>query len=300
MTSTVRSLLLALTMLAAACSGGNSARISPGSAGASSHGEKPSINVRLVIHRTASASGNLRRGIRPAYISPSTNSISAVDTPDGGVAQPAVVVNTTTCTTSDGTTTCTFSVAAVVGGNTLAITAYDDTNATGNLLSTGSTYINVVAGTANTASLTLGGIISMLTLSVDQPDPFTGSQLTIKLFVNAEDADYNTIVGPYTNPVTLTDTDPAGGTRHIALGRPRDPRARHARRDSRLAQDARDGQRHGTNESGDVALGCGSARSAAPHCAGKADSKCLHRELQRQVSRRVPQRTFVRVARRSS
>ncbi len=148
--------------------------------------------------------------LRPAYISPSTQSVSITVTPSGGSVGTPVMVNCTSV--------CSGTIAAPVGNDTFAVKLYSGQNAAGNLLSTGSLAQTIVANQANSVNVTFNGVVASLAVSIPTITP--GTQGSAVVTVNAIDASGNTIVGPgrYVdangNPLTiaLSDSDTSGNS----------------------------------------------------------------------------------------
>ncbi|TAM91067.1 hypothetical protein EPN42_04925 [bacterium] len=144
---------------------------------------------RIVIPQT---------GITPKYVSSGSKSASiAVNN-----GKPQVVPCTTTCNAT---------VLAPIGTDTFAVSLYDDTTAKGHLLSTGSLTQAVVAGQANTVNISFNGVIASLAISAT-PNLIPGTTASVPITVTAKDAAGYTIVGTYTTPVSLTNSDTSGDT----------------------------------------------------------------------------------------
>ena len=169
-----------------------------------------SIQISLIIPAAAKFSSSASRRLR--YLSSNTSSLVITDTPDGASALPPSTVNVSNCAVMTSGRSCQLSVPAIAGGNTLSISAFDGVNGGGNLISTGSARTTVVPATANAVSLTLGGVINSIVLDVDATAPFTGTPSTINLYVTAKDADGSTIIGPFSQSVSLTNSDTSGVT----------------------------------------------------------------------------------------
>ena len=109
----------------------------------------------------------------------------------------------------------TMVIDAPVGTDTFAITAFDDQNGQGNVLSRASVTKQIVVGAANSVSATLNGVIASLAISLSNPSPNAGVPATVNVNLAAKDADGNVIVGPgdYSTTIHLSISDPsASGT----------------------------------------------------------------------------------------
>ena len=196
--------LIALGAVAAGCSGGGGAQ-----SALPSTGSGPAGIVRASAKFTITVpNGTSQSGVRaPRYVSTNTKSVSIVETDAGAAALTPVVANLTpgspNCTTTADGTACTISVPANPGTDAFAVTTFDNVNATGNQLSTGSISATIVAGQDNTTvPVVLGGVVNSLTLVLADPFAPAGSATTVA--VQAKDASGATIVGTYDNAVSLS------------------------------------------------------------------------------------------------
>lgn len=142
------------------------------------------------------------------YISSSTQSMT-ISVNSGNPTTVNLTPSSSNCSTSNSTLTCTATVQAPVGNDTFDVATYDQPNGSGNLLSTATVPLTIVSGETETAPITLNGIIASFKLTLSNLTPTIGQSSTITLYVNALDADGNTIVGPgnYNNPISLTSSD---------------------------------------------------------------------------------------------
>jgi hypothetical protein len=110
------------------------------------------------------------------------------------------------------TTTCQGSVSAPVGSDTFSVEAFDQQNASGDVLSQGSVIQTIVLGQTNTVSLSLGGVVGRITVGLASSTIAVAGSVAVT--VTALDAANRTIVGSesYSNPIALTDTDASGAT----------------------------------------------------------------------------------------
>ena len=185
--------LLTLSALAA-CGGGNAVSqnaMPPGS---------PLQNVAVQFSITIPKSIDRV----PQYISTATQSAVITVTPSGGAALTPVTIN---CTT-----TCQGTVQAPVGADTFAVSLFSQQNGAGTSLSTGSTSQTILAGVPNTVTMTFGGVVAKIVITLGVTS-VTGAGST-PVTVTAKDAANQTIVGTanYSNPITLSDTDTSAGT----------------------------------------------------------------------------------------
>jgi hypothetical protein len=198
----VASMLVAAVLATAGCSPG--ARSVPPVGGNQSTAAGGRQTVHIVIKVPAKSAATVGR--RPAYISPATQSITVAIT---GSATETVSANltpsSTGCTSTLASTTCTLSLALNPGTYTAAVTTYDGTNETGNVLSAGQDVnFTVVQGQNNTISLVLNGVPVALEVAAQSASVigtmgagFTVAGLTLSgtLQAVALDADGDLIVG---------------------------------------------------------------------------------------------------------
>lgn len=186
--------------LVAACSGGGGSSL-PAAPQGSTPQRAQSVAFSIKIPPAVSTAAR-----SPKYVSASTQSVSIVETDGTATPSPAVVANTAptspNCTTASGTTTCTISVNANVGTDSFLVKTYDQPNAAGNLLSSGTVHGTVVSGQANSFPLTLNGAVASIALVAAEAYPQVAASTTIS--AQAKDADGNTIIGTYDSPIALT------------------------------------------------------------------------------------------------
>jgi virginiamycin B lyase len=112
-----------------------------------------------------------------------------------------------------GGRTCTIAVSAPAGNDDFTVTAYDQPAGAGNVLATGTVQATLTAGQAQTVAVTLAGTIAALRLALQNAFLPAGTAATTNVVVQALDADGNTILGTYPQPVTLADADTSGVTK---------------------------------------------------------------------------------------
>ena len=201
----VRCALGFLALLPAACGGSQqtlptSPAIAPDQTGSTASSTKVTVVIKLPARGVKSSSS--RR--RPLFVSPSIASVT-VSVSATGVPTVSVTSNVVCTTAIPPVCTVTATVLAPVQKqDTFTVTAYDGPNATGNVLSRGSTVIPVPAGAAIAIPVVLQGVVaSIVAVSVANGNPPTGSAATSSVSVSAADADGNVIVGQYETPVNL-------------------------------------------------------------------------------------------------
>jgi hypothetical protein len=220
-------------MLLAACSGGESSLpvgAETGAAAAPTSTQRGAAAFTIVIPKKSAGAV-----LKPRYVSSSTQSLIGTLTSVGGTAVPsptsyAINVGNASCSTpGGGSATCTLVVPATAGSDTFTISTYDAQQSaptvatpTGNLLSTQTTTVTIVANSANpvTVPVALDGIAATLTLTLGSLGYNWYGTQHIPLSFAPKDSDGNLIVGPgglrdpSGNPltVTVTNSDTSGVT----------------------------------------------------------------------------------------
>ncbi len=200
-------LVLALSL--SACGGGGSMVPPQGSSQppiAVPHANQ-SVPVKFTI--TVPTAQTLGR-VRPAYVSPSTQSatLSVASQSGGG----------TTTTTVNCTATCAATISAPIGSDTFSGKLFDAQNGGGNLLSTGSLTQTIIANQANTINATFNGVVKSIAVAFAGAQVTPGTAGSIGVTLKALDSDGNAIIGPGSyvdadgNPlnITLADSDTSG------------------------------------------------------------------------------------------
>ncbi len=213
--------LPAVLLIPIACSGSNSAPTAP-LATPKAMQDTPaasSTSIRIVVPRYGPAVAARKR--RPAYVSPSTQSIGVTVSPASAAVQTPAYTNitSTSCTQNTVAITCNVDapIYATQQGQTVSIgvTTYDAPNGAGNLLSSGTVMTIIQPGVANNISLSLiGKVASLVAFFVEPIDDVPQTLGETLLIVQALDADGNVIVSstgePLDRPITISSTDTSG------------------------------------------------------------------------------------------
>ncbi len=168
--------------------------------------------IAIAIPAVASGTSGLKRS--PLYVSSNTQSVSIAI--NGGTPVIAnLSAGSASCTaTAGGGRTCSVTVTAPVGSDTFSEILYASTNGTGAALSQNQTTATIVAGKSNVVNMTLEGVVASIVLALGNTTPAQSVAATIPLTVTIKDASGAAIIGsdPFTNPITLTDSDTSGAT----------------------------------------------------------------------------------------
>jgi hypothetical protein len=209
-----RSLALATVLLVTACSGGGGGS-TPGvvhatAAPATGQGAQALVATTFVFAAPATTSASTRS---PKYVTANIASIKiALNTVNGG-APPAGVTASVTTNIALASCPCTVSGPAVPPGNdTFTLTAYDAQNGGGNVVSTATPTLTILADQPNNNTITLNGVPASFTISPPSGTAGTAFASATAFSVTVKDADGNTIMGIYESPVTLADGDTSGAT----------------------------------------------------------------------------------------
>ena len=224
-------------LLAAGCSSGfgsssngslPSTSVNGGTSGATGAARTVTSKFTIAIPRNVAAAASARRA---QFVGASTN--GAVIVVKDHNTQAAVLTFTAdlspssnSCGTIDpqGDRSCTVSIAlaptAANDSDDFAITTYDQAPVAGSIpgsaqqLATGVVLAKVIAATAvNTIAITLDGIPASVVASTPRiVFPGAAGARSRTFIFSVLDAAGETIVGAFTNPVTLTVNDPAGAT----------------------------------------------------------------------------------------
>ncbi len=168
--------MLVVGALVAGCSGGGTV-LAPAHGGAAplAHSGEGTAAFTIKIPHAATHAAGVRG---PRYISPATQSLGISITGTNGTPNPTGIpayVNltptSTGCSSSLASTVCTAVLPLPVGTYDASLSTYDQTGGAGNLLSEAQNVpFTIVAGTANSISLTLGGIPASLAVAPFAPD----------------------------------------------------------------------------------------------------------------------------------
>jgi hypothetical protein len=202
-----------LCTLFAGCGGGGGGSSSlPQTQTPTTPAGKQSVVVSITIPAATSGAAAAKRS--PLYVSANTQSASIAV--NGGTPVIAnLSASSSSCTpATGGGRTCSVTVSAPVGTDTFTEILYASTTGTGTPLSQNTTSAAIVAGKSNVINMTLDGVVSSIALALANPTPALGTAASIALTVTIKDASGAAIIGsdPFTNPITLTDSDTSGAT----------------------------------------------------------------------------------------
>jgi hypothetical protein len=136
---------------------------------------------------------------RPAYVSPSTQSVSFTLTDFNGNPRSStpVVVDLSGGNCTGSPVVCTATSSEPVGVDTFTVSLYDTTDGTGTPLSTNSSVVaSVTQAGPNNLSVTLNGVVASIMFFPETYDAVNGTASAGAVGVYALDADSNIIIGP--------------------------------------------------------------------------------------------------------
>jgi virginiamycin B lyase len=150
---------------------------------------------------------------RPAYISPSTKSMSVFA--DGTkLGTFDLTPGSTGCKKANGGTQCSITLGVPIGPVTFKVETFSDTAGGGSMLSEGSVTQTIVKGKTAAIALTLSGIVKSIVIALGSSSTRAGTSSKTAVYVTGYDATGAAIVGPgnYTQPITLTNSDSTHAT----------------------------------------------------------------------------------------
>jgi hypothetical protein len=149
----------------------------------------------------------------PLYVTADIASVQiTLDSVNGNAPSTGAPLSVTTNLTITACPCTVYGPGVPPGSDTFTLTAYDEPNASGNLIATATPTYTIAAGQANNENVTLNGVPARFSLSFAGKAPSAGAPTTITLLVTVFDGDGNTIMGSYANAVTLADSDTSGAT----------------------------------------------------------------------------------------
>ncbi|MDH2910357.1 MAG: hypothetical protein PXZ07_09665 [Candidatus Eremiobacteraeota bacterium] len=200
------------------CGGGASSHaVLPGA----SQGATTGTNAQFVIKVPPKTGTGTGRG--PAYVSPSTQSIS-IQVDSGTPTVSNVTPGSPNCSVPAPLSplTCTYALSLTPGAHTFTIKTFDGLAGAGNVLSTNSAPFTVVANQANVVNLTLAGVPASLLVEPGSGDAqivgsgsagfqFTG-EVPHTVIVLPQDADGNLILGPGAPTISASVSGASSGS----------------------------------------------------------------------------------------
>ncbi len=236
--------LLTMVAVLAACSGGarNSGTLPPAppiGGGGTPSAQK--VRLEMVIRGPHRKANLARRGMRPRFVSPSTDGVLVQAYPHGATQIPANLIAQNAVDVSSGSAACggqsgyprTCSVSIGVPATTsvtddFVFTSYDAAPVGGSfpsgahVLGIGSVLDQaIVANTNNVLTIYLGGVIAHLSGQAGFVSlPADGSAHSLSLVIDPSDYGNNPITAgsndPYANPIVVSLSE-AGGSGHASL-----------------------------------------------------------------------------------
>jgi hypothetical protein len=154
---------------------------------------------------------------RPNVVVPATSlSVAiALDSVNGTASSSAPTIanlsaSTAGCEQTSTQLNCVVNVSAPVGALVYTLTVYNAAGGGGSSLGAGNLAVTTTAGATVVAPATLFGTVVTIVVSVGGAP--LGANVNLPVTVQAEDAHGNTVLGTYSNPIALTDSDASGQT----------------------------------------------------------------------------------------
>lgn len=174
------------------------------------------VSARLVV-TLVPGHANVKRARRPEYLSPNTRSISVALASVNGTSASGVTTATVNtyraapgCAQAGSKLVCSATIQASPGHDVFNVTTYQWPNATGAILSSGTIAASIGSGggsvgLSNTLSLSVGGVIATLSLSLSRRSVARGTRVRIPVTLRAFDASGAEIIGAsaFVSPIAL-------------------------------------------------------------------------------------------------
>ncbi len=204
-----RWIAIASALLLASCSGAGSATRATGPNPAA-QSTPTALTATSFVFGPLPATSSAHR--HATYITASVASVQIALTKVNGAAPAAGITASVKTNVNLASCPCTVPGPAVPpGSDVFTLTAYDAQNGGGNVISIATPTLTIVADQPNSNGITLNGVPASFSLS--PPAATAGTAFAATTFsVTVKDADGNTIMGAYANPVTLTNGDASGAT----------------------------------------------------------------------------------------
>lgn len=207
---------LCLAAALAACAGGGVPSFYPGLAASTDLSGGAAGTGKVVF--TIVVPAQPEAAAEPAYVSPATRGVGITAQPQTGPKHTSFFALGTSESYCKGGTdsvplTCSFSTTVSAGSVAFTIDAYAGTTAKTALLATESLTQKVASGKTSSIHLSMNGTVAILQAALADPFPSLGKSAKIAVHVIAADADGYLIVGQYTAPLAVTDSDKSGATK---------------------------------------------------------------------------------------
>ena len=212
---TRRIVAMLLVLVLGACGGGG---VTPNGLATVAASPTPpqSTGVNLVRERFTflpPAANSTNSAHHPLYVTDDIASVEiTLDSVNGAQPSTGAPLSVTTNLTITSCPCTIYGPSVPPGTDTFTLVAYDEPNATGNVISAAMPTYTIASGATNIESVTLDGVPASLALAVPSATAGTAFASPQSISVTAKDADGNTIMGSYANAVTLNDADGSGAT----------------------------------------------------------------------------------------
>ncbi|HUA10358.1 MAG TPA: hypothetical protein VMA98_13910 [Candidatus Acidoferrales bacterium] len=201
----------------AACNGGSGGPYAvavPGTAAPTSSSGAMSNVSFLVVVPAPSTGARKRNVVLPSNATSVTFTIESVNgtSYSGTPTTETLSTSNSACTSVSGQLSCDFNISAPVGTLIFTVTAYSGST----VIAEGNVSVTTTAGTTVSAPVTLSGTVTKIVVNVGST--VEGVSVSVPITVQAEDSNGNTILGTYTSPITLSDSDTSGTTSITTAG----------------------------------------------------------------------------------
>ncbi|HUZ50816.1 MAG TPA: hypothetical protein VMW12_13895 [Candidatus Dormibacteraeota bacterium] len=213
-----------LAFVLSGCGGGSGTtpQLPATSSGPNNPGATSSVSIVIAIPKAGTSSS----ARKPAFVSPSTQSIT-VQVDSGSAVTQNLLPASPNCSSAGANypLDCTVTVSANAGSHTLTFVTYDQQNAAGNQLSANSIVVNFVAGQTPAVPVVLAGVPAAIqVLPMPSGTIVANNTLTSSaglqwvwgvpqmLVITSADADGNYIVGPGAPALSVTVSGAPSGS----------------------------------------------------------------------------------------
>lgn len=167
----------------------------------------------LVIVPTSQSAAKRRNVVLPSTAQSVTITLDSVNgtTYTGTPTTANLASSTSGCTATTAQLSCIINVSVPAGTLVFTVSAYSGASGGGTLVATGNLSVTAIAGETVNAPTTIGGTLAKIVVSVGGAAEL-GVSASLPVTVQGEDSNGDTILGTYSSPITLTDTDASAQT----------------------------------------------------------------------------------------
>lgn len=175
------------------------------------------VGIKIVIPLRHHRRGHRPHELLPAYLTAEVQGVSiTVAQPNnqyiGSVFYPLGVGKPGCSGGGAQPLTCTLALQAPPGTDIFTVETWDTPNEDGYIISTAAVTQTIALHALNTINLATSGVVVNLQLGLGTPYGVSGVPGSSSILITALDGDQNVIVGPFDQPLALSDSDTSGST----------------------------------------------------------------------------------------